>query len=295
MQMNSAISAMLDGGARTCVIEWSETCTRRWQVSRMYTLPDGSLYFWFYEMGLKHVPWSDVVSAVHAAGRQIRMKDRSNYWNGWNNAAPSSYDSDPYLIRDRRELVTPVRSFATMRYEDYPEGIELWQRTDRWVPIDENIKPLVKWSEVRMGIDEARATPGCVYVSENLKGTNLIVIDCDGDHGSSLDLDTVKFLRRWSNHTHCMDKPKLVCEYEGYEDSGLTIPASFHLMFKTDRVIPTMHFTHCHIDVLGNKTNVLRCRKNKIWNRIQPAEMTSEIWEELKQYVESKKIPTAIQ
>ena len=66
------------------------------------------------------------------------------------------------------------------------------------------------------------------------------------------------------------------------------MPASFHLTFAVDRVIPTMHFSKAHMDIVGNKENSLRYLKNKIWNGIEPLPMNEAIWDDIKSYVERR-------
>ena len=49
----------------------------------MVEVPQGSIYFWMYEMGLKHVDLDEIRIACYSAGKNIRDKDFQNYWNGW--------------------------------------------------------------------------------------------------------------------------------------------------------------------------------------------------------------------
>ena len=251
-------------------------------------VPDGSIYFWMYTEGLKHRPWADVQAEVYAAGKDIRPKDEQNYWNGW-------YRSDLYASRASKFTQGPVAqsrpaNFASKPYEEYELHPYVGQPdpSNRWVPCNADNKPLIKWGEGCMCLEEAIAWPKSKYLAENTKGCQFIVIDCDGDHGDTLDLETIQFLRPWCETTHTMDKPKMICEYEGYEGSGLTIPASFHLTYRVDRIIPTMHFPNAHIDIVGNRMNSLRYLKNKIWNGLQPELMTAEKWSSLQSYIEGR-------
>ena len=137
-----------------------------------------------------------------------------------------------------------------------------------------------------MSLSDAKAMRGCVYLAENTKGTRQVIIDCDGDHSSDLDLETILFLSRYMDRTHCLMKPKALREYEGGPDSSM--PASYHLTFKTDKVIPTMHFPDAHIDLIGNEKNSLRYWKNKKWNGLQPVELTEDIWNDIIGYAERR-------
>lgn len=252
------------------------------------TAPDGSLYFWCYTQGLKHVPLEDVAAAALATGRILRDKDVANYWNGFHrsNLYGSEAGHDMFVLRHFKE----DKPFLTTPLGAYPENPN-WTRPEieeRWVPCNANNKPMIKWGNGCMSREDAKAYRNQVYLAENTKGTSFVIIDCDGDHDDELDLDLIRFLYGFTGATHTMFKPKLVTQYEGYEDSGIQIPASFHLTFKTDRVIPTMHFPSARIDIIGNKCNSLRYRKNKVWNGLQPRLMTPFVWEEIKDYIRKK-------
>lgn len=243
-------------------------------------VPDGSIYFWMYTMGLKQVDLDEIKVACFAAGKTIRDKDYQNYWNGY-------YNSDLYHGRGNEDIFMLKRrntgfscDFFNTEYFDYPDHpyLTLPDVQNRWVPCSKDNKPMIKWSNGCMSIAEAKAYKDQVYLAENLKGTKLIVIDCDGDHGDELDLETVYFLNRWRNDTHCLTRPD--------EDD----PAiSFHLMFMVDKIIPTMHFPYAHIDIVGNRKNSLRYWKNKKWNHVSPIPMSGDRWKELQDYIKYRK------
>ncbi len=134
---------------------------------------------------------------------------------------------------------------------------------------------------------DAQAYFGSVYLGENMKDLHHIVIDCDGDH-NGLHLETIKFLYKYREMTHCLSKPKQLWEYgeELPQDADPWMTASFHLTFMTDRWIPTMHFPKAHIDIVGNHNNSLRYWKNKTWNHRAPLQLTEEIWNDIRQFVE---------
>jgi len=259
----------------------------------MLEVPSGSIYFWMYKQGLKHVPWSHVRCSVLQAGKEIRDKDEVNFWNGW-------YRSDLYLGEGKEDVFMLTRSqrpkAASSGYMDTPfEGYPVHpylgkpEVENRWVPCNMDNKPMMKWGNGCMSLADAKACRDQVYLAENLKGCQHIVIDCDGDHEMPIDMETVGFLFKYTSMTHAMFKPKVIDEYEGYEATGCKLPASFHLSFKVDRLIPTMHFPWAHIDIVGNRRNSLRYFKDKNWNGLPMAEMTPEIWEEIKAYVKHRK------
>ena len=259
-------------------------------------VPDGSLYYWCFEQGLKHIPLEDVEAAVRACGKQLRDKDVRNYREGWfrSDLNDSNAPDNVWLLYNRKHPSPPSSSFLTTPYRSYPVHpyLGFQEIGNRWVPCNADNKPMQKWGgEECMSLADARAWPGQVYLAETLKGTRYIVIDCDGDHDPTLDMETIRFLSRFKDMTHCLRKPKAICEYEGYEDTGIEDPASFHLTFATDRVIPTMHLQRLGvpIDILGNEKNQLRYRKNKIWNGLEPIPMTTEIWNEIRRFVQRRK------
>lgn len=259
----------------------------------MIHVPEGSLYFWCYEEGLKHHELDDVINAVRSTGRELRPKDVQNYWNGW-------YRSDLYTgqapgriwsMELAQGAKTASNLFPGKSYLDYPDHpyLEMPEVEKRWVPCNQDNKPMIPWSDGCMLIEDARAKRNARYLAENMKGTKMIVVDCDGDHTDDLDFKAISFLSQFREETHCLSKPKLIPEYDGYEHLHLDIPASFHLTFAVDRLIPTMHFPEAGMDIIGNAGNSLRYRKNKTWNHVQPAEMTPEIWDMLRSYVERRR------
>ena len=252
----------------------------------MLEVPSGSIYFWMYTQGLKQVNENDIASACRAAGVSIRDKDWQNYWNGY-------YNSDMYHGRGSDDMFMLSRNgmhagrerpvdFLCTEYRNYPEhpyAHNEYQVENRWVPCNKDNKPMIKWGNGCLSLADACAYKSQVYLAENLKGTRFIVIDCDGDHGDELDLETMAFLNWWRDKTHCIVKP-------GQDEN---MPASFHLTFETDRIIPTMHFPYAHIDIVGNRRNSLRYWKNKKWNGIAPATMTDIWWQMLQEYIEHRK------
>lgn len=254
----------------------------------MLQVPEGSIYFWMYEQGLKHVSAQEVVDAVYRAGKDIRPKDMENYWSGWYRS--SLYrDDDPWKII--RKTIPVSSQFFSLDYSQYPmhPWLDKPDVADRWVPCNSANKPMIKWGQGCMSYADACAYPGQVYLAENMKATRQIVIDCDGDHDAGrLDMATIRFLLQYASQTHCIWKPKMVNEYEGGED-GPAVPASFHLTFQVDRVIPTFHFPYAHIDIIGNKENSLRYFKNKHDNGLAPIQMTDGIWRELRGFIERRR------
>ena len=254
-------------------------------------VPDGSVYFWMYTQGLAQVPLDSIEEAVEQAGKQLRDKDIENYWNGWyrHNLYQASRDIMSFDGMDRMLAKSnDLTSYPIHPLLDKPEIL------NRWVPCSSEGKPLFKWGKGCLTKVDAMCMRGCKTLAENLKGTKFLVIDCDGDHDKQkLDLDTIEFMAQFRSKTHCLSKPKKCWEYGNIaslvDRKAFNLPASFHLTFITDRVIPTMHFPHAHVDIIGNKMNSLRYLKNKEWNGIEPIAMTPGIWRTIMEYIDERK------
>lgn len=262
-------------------------------MARMDAVPEGSVYFWCYRQGLKHVPLKDVMRAVAAKGKALREKDVRNYWNGWQRS--DLYSERPMLFRIDSSEIAKAR--MSMRYSDFPmhpyarAGIPDVEQ--RWVPCNESNKPIIKWGEGCMTYADAWSMRGCRYMAENLKGTRKIVIDVDGDHGygetGTVDLETLVRFYPLMSQTECMAKPTRLGDLIGAAGYWEDYPVSFHLAFEVDRVVPTMHFPYAHIDIVGNKENSLRYIKNKRSNGLPPMRMTNDLWSWIMDYLRERK------
>lgn len=250
----------------------------------MIEIPDGSIYLWCYTQGLKHVPFEDIEAACAAKGVTIRPKDRQNWVNGYMRSDRTTGVRPEYNV-----VFTEGKNYFTQELYQYPVNptLSIGERTDCWVPCNAENKPMIKWSKGCFTLADAKAIRGCVYLGENMKDKHRIVIDCDGDH-NGLHLDTIRFMSKYMDVTHCLMKPKLLREYGNVPAEMEELPASFHLTFLTDRSIPTQHFPKAHIDIVGNRNNSLRYWKNKIWNGVDPIWLTPEIWEDIKDFIERK-------
>ena len=245
-----------------------------------------SIYHIMYSWGLKHISIEEIEAECAAVGKDIRPKDYQNYWNGYHRSdlyrGPGSEDIFKLSRRVPKEVGSSSQFFDLdyWQYPVHPYDSGIPEVQNRWVPCNKDNKPMIRWGEGCMSLADAVAYKDQVYLAENLKGTRFIVIDCDGNHGDEIDMETVYFLNRWRGHTHCLVKPE--CENEG-------VPLSFHLTFKVDRIIPTMHFPYAHIDIVGNRRNSLRYWKNKEWNHMEPIEMSGARWTELQDYLKYRK------
>lgn len=240
-------------------------------------LPDGSLYFWMYKMGLKHVPLDEIERAVATGGRVLRTKDVENYWNGWYRSRLYMNGNEGVPIFDQE--LAPIRS-RFPKWSELSDHPFLGQPeiANRWVPCNSSMKPMIKWSRGCMLKSEAAAMRGCSYLAENLKGCQFIAIDFDGDHGSDFDMDCILLGNALASTSLAYLKPETV--------DGMSV--SLHVLFAVDKVVPTMHFTKAHIDIIGNKENSIRYLKNKQSNLMPMAPMTEEAWEMIMGYIRRK-------
>lgn len=238
-------------------------------------LPEGSLYLWMYRQGLRRADIGAIEDAVHEAGRMLRQKDVDNYWNGWYKSTMSEgrWDRDILSLGPTaRQRYPELSDFPEHPYPDAPNP------PCRWVPVGPNGTPLIKWSRGCMMRSEASAWRGACGIAENLVGCKFIAIDFDGDHGDELDMDCIAMASMLSGFSCAWSKPDFV--------DGMS--KSVHVLFRTDRVMPTMHFPEAHIDIIGNEKNSIRYLKNKTCNNIRMSEMTPDLWKFLMEYIRGK-------
>lgn len=252
-------------------------------------VPQESIYLWMYSAGLYAVPEQELFSLLIQAGKEVRQKDIDNYHRGLSN----SYQASAYHDERRYDSRAGWRinqgktvSFCELNLNRFERSDDLHDYEARWVPCNHENKPMVQWSQTLMTREEASNYPGAYYLAETLVDTPFIVLDIDGDHGGRLHLDLINAFKDLIPKTHCLFKQKFVGQCAQVTDPSLaSAPTSFHLMFYTDRVIPTKHFINACVDLLGNKKNQLRYRKTKVWNGVYPAKLDAETWRYAMDYI----------
>lgn len=242
-----------------------------------------SIYMWMYRQGLRQRPWQDVMADCLLEGHGIRQKDWRNYWNGW-------YRHDLYF--SGKANMSEVMGSHPLRWEDYPVHPYLGQpeNLECFVPCSKDNKPMVKWGKGCMTLADARAWPGSVYLAENMKGAQRIVIDVDGDHSLPVDVELLRFFDKWRELTCCHEKRTIVLDVDPgpWDLRTCCLPTSYHLTFAVDRVVPTMHFARAHVDVVGNRANSLRYFKDKVYNGLPAMQMDGETWDEIMDWIERR-------
>lgn len=125
--------------------------------------------------------------------------------------------------------------------------------TQYFTPVFKNHKTLLGKDRI-LSKEEALAYPNILYVAEELKGGNRIVIDCDSK-------ETVELFSEYLSQTE---------SYASVDKS------SAHLVFTTDRLIRSSHKEG--IDLLGNTLYTLRnIKDNKVYNDLKAIPLTQEI------------------
>ena len=221
-----------------------------------------SWYFWFYSAGLKGIPWEEIVAFANSSGKIIRPKDYDNYVRGFHK------HSDPFAVEiPKRSLPDSIEAFPRFK-QDHREPF------DKWIPCNKDCKPLVKWSQTRCTLMEAQAYRHCEVLGINNKGCHHVTIDVDADHDGPIDMSVVEYWKPWIQ----MTKARVKWSPDG-------TPASFHLDFYTDRIMPTYHLPK--LDLLGNQQNqVIYLKPNKVDNGLPMMELNDFVWKELKRYAE---------
>lgn len=169
------------------------------------------------------------------------------------------------------------QSAEATKLEDFPRNPFANTPTppNRFIPCNLDNMPMIKWKKGGMTKRIAKIRLGAAYLAENLKGTNTVVIDIDGNHGET-DWEVIDFFKSYTTKTMC------------HHDPANKDYSSFHLTFETDRLIPTTHHPYARIDILGNANNQARYFKNKLPNGLKPMELTEEVYQEIQSYLERR-------
>lgn len=117
---------------------------------------------------------------------------------------------------------------------------------------------------------DAKALSPVGWIGQNLLYQPFIVMDIDGVGHGGVDDAVIQFGKLFKDSTL------------SYEDPSK--PGSFHLYFKTDRLVPIKHFPHAKLDLMGNAANAAVYFKNKVGNGVPMAELTSQVWNAMMRY-----------
>lgn len=243
----------------------------------------GSPYFDMYKCGYYGVELDDCIAKCKANGIAIRNKDIENWKNG-------RYNHDMIIVGSS-DVVTKVNNNVTeagipideSKLSDLPliprnllEG-----NRKRFFPCTADNRPMQKWGYTHdfnpklYSQSDAKALSPVGWIGQNMFMQPFVVVDIDGRGHGEEDWETIKFGRFFENVTMKMEDPEK--------------PGSFHLYFKTDRLIPVRHWPHAKIDFMGNATNAAVYLKNKKSNGLEPTMLTENFWMLIQEYQKIRK------
>lgn len=224
----------------------------------------------------------DVVTDYCARiGVPLRRKDIENFNRGVFQLQLHDMSS-PNNIASGLGISLPKSQAYESKLEDFPTYPNSWIGCEhRFFPCTSDNKPMVQWgwkpgfTPQLYKYADAKAMSPVNWVGQNMLGQRFIVLDIDGVGHGCTDNSVIQFGSLFKDMTMVMEDPAKV--------------GSFHLYFKTDRIIPVKHFPHAKIDVMGNAVNAAVYLKSKVSNGKPMAELTSEIWNALMAYQKKRK------
>lgn len=243
-------------------------------------LNGGSPYYGMYNCGYYGVPLEDCIAKCRRNGIALRQKDLRSWEDGKfkHDIKMMGYDTmmQPSRVVSMRMAVDDITLSSLPKL---PPG---WKGTDhRFFPCTSDNRPMQKWGWSRGFIPDlyrmcdAKALSPCGWVGQNMMYQNFIVMDIDGRGHGEDDPQVIEFGRKYSDTTFTMEDPKK--------------PGSFHLYFKTDRLIPVRHFGWAKLDLMGNAVNAAVYLKNKKSNGKSLRLLTEDIWDDMMKYQKRRK------
>lgn len=240
----------------------------------------GSPYFGMFACGYYGVPIDDCISKCNRNGIAIRSKDIQAWRDGdFKRSMRGFMSSDPTYSH---RIVRTGKPFDDMRLSDFPLLPKGWRGTERrFFPCTQDNKPMQKWGWTRDFSPtlylkaDAKALSPCGWVGQNMLYQTFIVFDIDGRGHGEVDMPVIRFGNMFRDSTLTMEDPAK--------------PGSFHLYFRTDRLIPVRHFPHAKLDLMGNAVNAAVYLKNKVSNGVPTSMLDDEIWDAMMEYQKSRK------
>ena len=172
--------------------------------------------------------------------------------------------------------------FDTMGLEDFPKLPDGWHGCERrFFPCTPDNRPMMQWGW-RPGFEpnlmlrcDAEALSPVHWVGMNMLYQTFIVMDIDGVGHGTRDEEVIRFGNGFRDYTMTLEDPRK--------------QGSFHLYFRTDRLIPVKHFPHAKLDLMGNAVNAAVYFKNKVSNGMPVAMLTPDIWDAMQRYQISRR------
>jgi len=204
------------------------------------------------------------------------------YLNPTNKVGKVQYEGLPSL------RLANQPDFDTTKLGDLPRLPKGWRGCERrFFPCTSDNKPMMPWGwkpgftpNLMLRADAEVLSP-VGWVGFNNLYQPMIVFDIDGVGHGMIDEQVIRFGNQFRDRTMIVEDPKKV--------------GSFHIYFRTDRLIPVKHFPYAKLDLMGNAVNAAIYMKNKIWNEIEPIELTPEIWNLMQEYQRQRREQDAIQ
>lgn len=231
----------------------------------------GSPYFGMFWAGYYGIPLDDCIAKCSRNGIPLRQKDIQSYQDGMFKSGMGTIGMMPTVQRPKGPC------FEDVRLEDYPALPIGWVGTERrFFPCTEDNKPMQKWGWSRDYTPElylkhdAKALSPCGWVGQNMLYQNFVVFDIDGRGHGCDDPEVIAFGNKFRDTTLTMEDPAK--------------PGSFHLYFKTNRLIPVRHFPWAKLDLMGNAVNAAVYMKDKQSNGMPMRELDEHVWQELVKY-----------
>ena len=241
---------------------------------------DGSPYFGMFRCGYHGVPIEDCIDKCRRNGIAIRKKDLESYNDGVFKSGIGQIVSNGRLVNVSE--MRPAIPFESMKLKDFPLFPAGWTGTERrFFPCTQDNKPMQRWGWSRDYVPtlytraDAKALSPCGWVGQNMLYQKFIVLDIDGRGHGSDDLEVIAFGKMFKDLTFSTEDPEK--------------PGSFHLYFKTDRIIPVRHFPWAKLDLMGNAVNAAVYFKNKVGNGIPMIDLDEDIWQLMIEYQKERK------
>lgn len=241
-----------------------------------------SPYFSMFRAGINGIALEDVTDHCASLGIPIREKDVRAWQDG-----KSKRDFSEFRQRGGLNLPTvPVSALSVAKRDMKLTDFDKYEPdyvapAKRWFPCTADNKPMQKWgykdnyTPVLYTRETAQALAPTNYVGQNMLGQRYIVIDIDGVGHGDTDEKVIAFGNKYRDKTEVWENPAK--------------PGSFHLYFWTDRKLPVIHAPYAKLDFMGNAVNAAVYTKNKQPNNVPRAFLTEEIWEDLKEYLNSRR------
>ena len=276
-------------------------------------IPGQSPYFAMFNAGRVGYTIEEVTSHCTRCGIPLRAKDIQAWQDGafknqmnqemfnrqlsekrkqpGSRLNPTNKVDESCLAQAANALILEHRpNFDEVRFEDLPKFPVGWKGTKRrFFPCTSDNKPMQQWgwkpADKRTGRPvfdpnlmlkvDAKALSPVGWVGQNMLYQPFIVMDIDGVGHGCVDEAVIQFGNLFRNTTTTFEDPAK--------------PGSFHLYFKTDRIVPVKHFPHAKLDLMGNAVNAAVYFKNKVSNNVPMAELTPQIWDAMMRYQIARK------